>query len=96
MAKPRLTSLSRRIAARIGDWKCSSSDSYAQEYGVAEGGIVHHVAVPGVLAVGAVDADDPGNDDLRSYSDQGPSRIYFPSFETRDKSRTRSPRTACP
>ena len=61
------------------------SDSYAREYGVEEGGIVHHVAVPGVLAVGAVDADDPGNDDLRSYSDQGPSRIYFPSFETRQK-----------
>ena len=60
-------------------------DSYPREYGVAEGGIVHHVAVPGVLAVGAVDADDPGNDDLRSYSDQGPSRIYFPSFETRQK-----------
>ena len=60
-------------------------DSYAREYGVEEGGIVHHVAVPGVLAVGAVDADDPGNDDLRSYSDQGPSRIYFPSFETRQK-----------
>ena len=60
-------------------------DSYAREYGVEEGGIVHHVAVPGVLAVGAVDADDPGNDDLRSSSDQGPSRIYFPSFESRDK-----------
>ena len=60
-------------------------DSYAREYGVEEGGIVHHVAVPGVLAVGAVDADDPGNDDLRSYSDLGPSRIYFPSLETRQK-----------
>ena len=60
-------------------------DSYPREYGVEEGGIVHHVAVPGVLAVGAVDADEPGNDDLRSYSDQGPSRIYFPSFETRQK-----------
>ena len=59
--------------------------SYAREYGVEEGGIVHHPAVPGVLAVGAVDADDPGNDDLRSYSDQGPSRVYFPSFETRQK-----------
>ena len=60
-------------------------DSHAREYGVTEGGIVHHPAVPGVLAVGAVDADDPGNDDLRSYSDQGPSRVYFPSFETRQK-----------
>ena len=62
-------------------------DSYAREYGVEEGGIVHHVAVPGVLAVGAVDADDPGNDDLRSYSDQGPSRIYFPSGRKSEQAR---------
>ena len=61
------------------------NDSYAREYGVEEGGIFHHAAVPGVLAVGAVDADDPGNDDTESFSDQGPSRIYFPSFETRQK-----------
>ena len=60
-------------------------DSYAREYGVEEGGIVHHVAVPGVLAVGAVNEADPGNDDTESLSDQGPSLIYFPSFESRDK-----------
>ena len=41
--------------------------------------------MPGVLAVGAVDEADPGNDDIESFSDQGPSRIYFPSFEIRDK-----------
>ena len=60
-------------------------DGYPQEYGVREGGIVHHVAVPGVLAVGAFDEDDPGNDDIQSFSEQGPSRIYFPSVETRMK-----------
>ena len=58
---------------------------YPREYGVREGGIVHHVAVPGVLAVGAFDEDDPGQDDLESGSDLGPSRIYFPSFEARLK-----------
>ena len=60
-------------------------DGYPQEYGVREGGIVHHGAVPGVLAVGAFDEDDPGNDDIQSFSEQGPSRIYFPSVETRMK-----------
>ena len=59
--------------------------SVHREYGVKEGGIVHHVAVPGVLAVGAVNEDDPGNDDLESFSDQGPSRIYYPTVETRLK-----------
>ena len=55
------------------------------EYGVVEGGITQHEAVPGVLAVGAVHVEDPGNDEVRDYSDQGPSRIYFPSEETRMK-----------
>ena len=59
--------------------------SVPREYSVKEGGIVHHVAVPGVLAVGAVNEDDPGNDDLESFSDQGPSRIYYPTVETRLK-----------
>ena len=55
------------------------------EHGVMEGGITHHEAVHGVLAVGAVPVDDPGNDDIVDYSDQGPSRIYFPTEETRMK-----------
>ena len=50
-----------------------------------EGGITQHEAVPGVLAVGAVPVSDPGNDDIVDYSDQGPSRIYFPTEETRMK-----------
>ncbi len=56
-----------------------------REYGVREGGIVHHPAVPGVLAVGAFDEDDPGQDDIESLSDRGPSRIYFPTVQTRLK-----------
>ena len=55
------------------------------EHGVMEGGITQHEAVPGVLAVGAVPVGDPGNDDIVDYSDQGPSRIYFPTEETRMK-----------
>ena len=59
--------------------------AHPREYGVREGGIVHHPAVPGVLAVGAFDEDDPGQDDVESFSDLGPSRIYFPTVQTRLK-----------
>ena len=55
------------------------------EHGVPEGGIFGHPAVADVLAVGAIDAADPGNDEARSFSDRGPSEIYFPSRETRQK-----------
>ena len=56
-----------------------------REYGVKGGGIVGHPAVPGVLAVGAFDEDDPGQDDVESFSELGPSRIYFPTAQIRLK-----------
>ena len=58
------------------------------EYWVPEGGIVSQPAVKGVLAVGAIDASDPGYDDPEDFSDMGPSRIYDysdDSFEDRLK-----------
>ena len=55
------------------------------EHGVDEGGIIGHPAVSGVLAVGAIAAADPGNDEPEAFSDRGPTEIYFPSEETRNK-----------
>ena len=55
------------------------------EYGAPEGSIFRHAAVEKVLAVGAVNAADPGNDDLQPFSARGRSEIYFPSRETRYK-----------
>ena len=55
------------------------------EHGSASGGIFGHPAAPGVLAVGAIAADDPGNDDIEPFSDQGPVEIYHPNRETRQK-----------
>ena len=55
------------------------------EHTVPEGGIIGHPAVAGVLAVGAIDAADPDNDDPEIFSDRGPSEIYFPNRETRNK-----------
>ncbi len=55
------------------------------QHGSAAGSIFGHPAVPGVLAVGAIPADDPGNDDIEPFSDQGPVEIYHPTPETRQK-----------
>ena len=43
------------------------------EHAVLEGGIFGHPAVEDVLAVGAIDAGDPGHDDPESFGDWGPA-----------------------
>ena len=55
------------------------------EHSVREGAVVGHPAVAGVLAVGAIDVRDPGNDDPTDSSSRGPSDSYFPSRENRNK-----------
>ncbi len=44
-----------------------------------------HAAVPNALAVGAIAADDPGNDDIELFSSHGPSTISYPTSESRSK-----------
>lgn len=56
-----------------------------QEYNIPSGSVFGHPGVPGVLAVGAIDASDPGHDTIEAYSSRGPSRIDFPSVQNRDK-----------
>lgn len=56
-----------------------------EEYGSSSGSIFGHKAVPSSIAVGAIDANDVGSDTIESFSSQGPSEIYFPSRETRQK-----------
>ena len=46
-----------------------------------------HAAADGVIAVGAIDARDPGNDDIEPFSCQGPSTI-FTSFDDHDQTYT--------
>ena len=55
------------------------------EYNVPEGSIFGHPAVPGVMAAGAVDAADPGNDNIRVFSSRGPSEIFYPARVLRPK-----------
>ena len=47
--------------------------------------IFGHPAVPGALGVGAIAANDPGNDDIETFSSQGPVTISYPSSESRSK-----------
>ncbi|CAD6490875.1 MAG: Subtilase family protein [Candidatus Argoarchaeum ethanivorans] len=47
--------------------------------------IFGHPAVPSVIAVGAIDASDPGNDDIEDFSSQGPATISYPAPVCRPK-----------
>ncbi|MFN7950531.1 MAG: S8 family serine peptidase [bacterium] len=62
-----------------------SGDLASHEHNVADGSVVGHPAVAGVLAAGAIAAGDPGNDDIESFSSRGPSLIYFPAQDSRPK-----------
>ena len=59
--------------------------AFPLEHVILEGSIVGHPGLPNVLAVGAIDAADPGHDEIEFYSSQGPSRIDFPTIQTRQK-----------
>lgn len=56
-----------------------------EEYAVAAGSIFGHAAVNGMLSVGAIDANNPGNVDIEPFSSRGPVQIFFPTPETRQK-----------
>jgi hypothetical protein len=47
--------------------------------------IFGHAAVPNAIAVGAIAANDPGNDDIEVFSSQGPVTISHPSPVSRPK-----------
>ena len=57
---------------------------FPEEYDSPEGSIFGHSGLPGVLGVGAIDANDPGNDTIEFFSSHGPSRIDFPSIQIRE------------
>ena len=55
--------------------------------------IFGHGAVESVITVGAIDANDPGNDDVEAFSSRGPSTIYT-NFSTQT-STTRNTLDVC-
>ena len=56
-----------------------------EQYGVRSGSVIGHAGVTGVVATGAIDASDPGNDTIEPFSSRGPSRIDFPNLQIREK-----------
>jgi len=47
--------------------------------------IIGQQAVTNAIAAAAIDASDPGNDDIEPFSSRGPSTIFFPSQQIRQK-----------
>ncbi len=57
----------------------------AMEHGSAAGSIFGHPALSSVVAVGAVDVNDPGLDQVEPFSSHGPARVDFPTLQVRAK-----------
>jgi len=57
---------------------------YSNNLGAGDA-IFGHPAVPECIAVGAIGASDPGNDDIEAFSSQGPVTIAYPSLQIRPK-----------
>src|SRR5436309_3434573 len=59
-------------------------DGVQQQY-VTDGSVVGQAALPEVVAVGAIDVNNPGRVDVEPYSSRGPSQVFFPGPATRPK-----------
>ncbi|MGI9335409.1 MAG: S8 family serine peptidase, partial [Gammaproteobacteria bacterium] len=59
--------------------------TWVDAHNIPRGSIFGHSGLPNVLTVGAVDANDPGNDTIEFFSSRGPARIDFPGVRLEDK-----------
>jgi len=59
-------------------------DGVQQQY-VTDGSVIAQAALPEVVAVGAIDVNDPGRVDVEPYSSRGPAQVFFPAPATRPK-----------
>ena len=62
-----------------------SSRTRPIQFNVSADSVFGHKAVSGVLATAAINASDPGHDDIEPFSSRGPSTIFFPAPEARQK-----------
>lgn len=67
----------------FGDW--SGASSLIDGDSTTADSVFGHPAVPEVISTVAIAGNDPGNDDIRSFSSQGPSTV-FTNFSTQAKS----------
>ncbi len=75
----------RRAGGAVRDLELFCFGGRTYEYLTPAGSLVGHPAVPGVVAVGAIDVALPGLGTVESFSSQGPVDIRFPAAETRPK-----------
>lgn len=78
-------STSDRLEMNFRDWGYSEAINLPGEEGTPVGSIFGHAAVPGVLAVGAINANDAGLDNIEEFSSQGPCYVPFSSETWRAK-----------
>lgn len=57
----------------------------AIQYPIPEGSIFGHPGVARAIAVGTINAADPGTNDIAFYSSRGPARVDFPARQDRAK-----------
>lgn len=62
-----------------------NGDLTVERFAVPAGSVVGHPAAANVLAVGAIAANDPGNDTIEPFSSLGPTTVLFPTAEMRAK-----------
>lgn len=55
------------------------------EYPIERDAIFGHAGLARTLSVATINASEPGNDETAFYSSQGPSTVFRPRFEVRDK-----------
>lgn len=55
------------------------------QFAQAAGSIAGHANASGAITVGAISANDPGNDTIEPFSSQGPCTLFFPGFLNRQK-----------
>lgn len=75
-------SLPKNIEIFVYPWDVVSSDSVNIE---PRDSIFGHPAVNKVIAVGAIDSQDPGHNVIEWFSSQGPVTIVYPTPEMRNK-----------
>lgn len=81
------------VSVRVAVQKYFGADRYLElfissapsQYNGPADSVVGHAAVPGVLAVAAIDAGDPGHDEIEFFSSRGPSTIRIPGQVIRQK-----------
>lgn len=75
----------RRFSGNAQELEMFFSNTRPTQFNVSADSIFGHRAVPGVLATAAIDASDPGHNDIETFSSRGPATIFFPAPETRQK-----------